>query len=167
MDFSTRIKDALMRRIGEGARMSYSQSGEDILIAKALGSLNISRPRYLDIGVSCPSGGVFTPLSTRQQVTAAPFALYAIQAGSVTGIVGTATGGTGITSSGSAGNYLRSNGSNWTSSAMSRRPLKPVSRQASQPAGWKWPEASFFLHLSQSRRTSLWLTTAAMLDVTW
>lgn len=43
-----------MRRVGESGRVSYSQSGEDILIAKALSKFNIDRPRYLDIGANDP-----------------------------------------------------------------------------------------------------------------
>jgi trimeric autotransporter adhesin len=39
-------------------------------------------------------------------------------AGNVTGVVAVLNGGTGITSSGSAGNFLRSNGAGWTSSAI-------------------------------------------------
>jgi len=42
----------------------------------------------------------------------------AANAQNVTGIVGTANGGTGLSSSGAAGNFLRSNGGGWTSSAL-------------------------------------------------
>jgi hypothetical protein len=78
--------------------------------------------RHLQIGVRCPAGvGSFTSLTTRQELTAAPYALYATNAGSaatLTGVLPTANGGTGLSSSGVAGRYLRSNGSIWTSSAI-------------------------------------------------
>lgn len=40
--------------------------------------------RWLDLQVRCPSGiGAFTPMTSRQQVTSAPYALYSATAGSV------------------------------------------------------------------------------------
>ncbi len=44
--------------------------------------------------------------------------IFSIPASSLTGVVATANGGTGLASSGGLGNYLRSNGSAWTSSAI-------------------------------------------------
>jgi len=49
--------------------------------------------RYLDISVRCPAGtGDFTQLQPRQQLTAAPYALYATNNWSVTGNAGTTPG---------------------------------------------------------------------------
>ena len=38
--------------------------------------------RWLQVGVSCPAGGSYTPLTPLQQLTAAPYALYAVNSGS-------------------------------------------------------------------------------------
>ncbi len=43
---------------------------------------------------------------------------FSVPATSITGILGTANGGTGLSSAGAAGNFLRSNGSIWTSSPL-------------------------------------------------
>ena len=43
---------------------------------------------------------------------------FSIPATSITGVIATLNGGTGLGTSGSSGNYLRSNGSAWTSSAI-------------------------------------------------
>ena len=43
---------------------------------------------------------------------------FTVQAGSITGVLARVNGGTGLNSSGAAGNFLRSDGTNWTSSAL-------------------------------------------------
>lgn len=97
--------------------------------------------RFLQIEVRPgASTGTFTPLVPRQPVTSAPYGVKTINAttadslsptcvscvtdanittvsaGKITGVLNQANGGTGVTSPGAAGNFLRSNGTNWTSS---------------------------------------------------
>lgn len=50
--------------------------------------------RWLEVGVRCPAGsGSYTPLSTRQPLTAAPYALYSTSAANLTGsLAGDVTG---------------------------------------------------------------------------
>jgi FkbM family methyltransferase len=49
--FSTqRYKDSVMRRLSRGARLSYSQNGEDIIIGSVLKRLRRGSVTYLDIG---------------------------------------------------------------------------------------------------------------------
>jgi hypothetical protein len=50
-----------------------------------------------------------------------------ISASQITGVVGTSNGGTGLSSSGPAGNYLRSNGTTWTSSPIQESDLPNLS----------------------------------------
>lgn len=97
--------------------------------------------RFLQIEVRPgASSGTFTPLVPRQPVTSAPYSVKTIDAttadslspacvscvtdtnidtvnaGKVTGVLNQTNGGTGLNASGSVGNFLRSNGTNWTSS---------------------------------------------------
>lgn len=97
--------------------------------------------RFLQIEVRPgASSGTFTPLVPRQPVTSSPYSVKTINAttadslsptcvscvtdtnidtvnaGKVTGVLAQPNGGTGLSVSGAAGNFLRSNGTNWTSS---------------------------------------------------
>lgn len=97
--------------------------------------------RFLQIEVRPgASTGAFTLLVPRQPVTSAPYGIRAtnattadslsptcmscvtdanintVSATKVTGVLAQANGGTGVTSPGAAGNFLRSDGTNWTSS---------------------------------------------------
>ena len=54
--------------------------------------------RWLQIAVSCPAGGSYTPLTPLQPLTAAPYAFYATKAGTaaqLSGVLPVANGGTG------------------------------------------------------------------------
>lgn len=101
--------------------------------------------RFLEISVK-PAGNPLvlpTLLTPRQQVMSTPYAVKSLSATSAdglsvacvscvtsdqiqsvsadqvtTGTLNTARGGTGLSSTGTAGNYLRSNGSSWTSSSL-------------------------------------------------
>jgi len=44
----------LRRKIGFDARMSYSQAGEDLILALVFESLGVARPIYLDVGANHP-----------------------------------------------------------------------------------------------------------------
>ncbi len=97
--------------------------------------------RFLQLEVrSGASTGTFTALVPRQPVTSLPYGIKAINAttadslsascvscvtdaninsvssNKVTGVLDRASGGTGLGASGAAGNFLRSDGMNWTSS---------------------------------------------------
>lgn len=45
-----------------GGRISYSESGEDLLVQSALTKMGIRRPRYVDVGANNPYGGSNTAL---------------------------------------------------------------------------------------------------------
>ena len=79
--------------------------------------------RFLEISVRLAGGGSFTTLSPRQQITSAPYAIRSKSTDMATtadglssacvGCVSTRQGGTGLSSSGPAGNVLKSNGTIW------------------------------------------------------
>jgi len=98
-------------------------------------------PRFLQIEVRPgASVGTFTTLAPRQPITSAPYGVKTINASvadslspacvscvtdtnintvsatKVTGVLNQANGGTGLNAPGTAGNFLRSNGTSWTSS---------------------------------------------------
>ncbi len=75
-----------------GAQIGGTQSVAGVPVANGLFTTPLDfgltafdgSPRFLQIGVRCPAGaGSYTPLSSRQPLTAAPMALYANTAGSV------------------------------------------------------------------------------------
>jgi hypothetical protein len=97
--------------------------------------------RYLQIEVRPgASSGAFTPLVPRQPITSAPYSvkttnattadglssaciscvtdtnIATVGAGKITGVVAQSNGGTGLSTPGAAGNFLRSDGTSWTSS---------------------------------------------------
>lgn len=45
---------AMLRKIGVDARTSYSQAGEDLILALVFESLGVSKPVYLDVGANHP-----------------------------------------------------------------------------------------------------------------
>src|SRR2546425_5276256 len=79
--------------------------------------------RFLEISVRLAGGGSFTTLSPRQQITSEPYAIRSKSTDMATtadalssacvGCVSTRQGGTGLSSSGPAGNVLKSNGTIW------------------------------------------------------
>ena len=68
------------------------------------------------------SGEPFVVVSPRRQILSVPYAIRALNATtadaavSFTGVLAAANGGTGLSSAGTSGNFLRSDGMNWTSS---------------------------------------------------
>lgn len=100
-------------------------------------------PRFLQLEVRPgASSGAFTALFPRQPVTSSPYGIKTINAtaadslsaaciscvtdaninsvsaSKVTGVLTQTNGGTGLSASGAAGNFLRSDGTNWTSSPL-------------------------------------------------
>ena len=79
--------------------------------------------RFLEMSVRLAGSGSFTSLSPRQQITSTPYAIRSKSTDMATradtlsnacvGCVSTVQGGTGLSSSGAAGNFLKSNGTIW------------------------------------------------------
>lgn len=95
---------------------------------------------FLQTAVECGTDTSFTVLSPREALTATP---YALQAASVSGIVGMSNGGTGLSAAGSAGNYLRSDGTAWTSSPLQASDLPAGSSSYIQNGSVPQTSASF------------------------
>ena len=92
--------------------------------------------RFLEIRVRPAGQPGLTTLSPRQPMTSAPYAVKSltaetvnnVSAGNITsGTLSVNRGGTGLTSSGQSGSFLRSNGTVWTSALLSGADIPPGS----------------------------------------
>lgn len=70
--------------------------------------------RFLDIAVSCPSGGGFTPLSPRQALSATPYSSYSLSTGALQG--NPVASGVPV-----IGDVLQWNGATWVPTAINGR----------------------------------------------
>ncbi|MBS1796540.1 MAG: tail fiber domain-containing protein [Acidobacteria bacterium] len=104
--------------VGQGA--NFGSGAEDLNFATALGSgATVTTSNTVVLGRTLDTVRVPGDLTVLGTLTANGGGLTNLNAGSVTtGVLPLANGGTGLSTTGAAGNFLRSNGAAWTSAAI-------------------------------------------------
>jgi hypothetical protein len=124
----------LFDQLSGGAQVGSTLSRNGVSVANGgfnvkldFGSNFPGADRFLEIHVRQTGGGSFTPLTPRQAVSSVPYAVKSINAasadtvdaGNITGVLGTSQGGTGIGPAlPVAGTFLRSNGKGWSADGL-------------------------------------------------
>ncbi len=128
------LQFALWDSLSGGTQIGSTQTLSGVSVANGIFTVTLDfganafpgASRFLEISARASGGGSFTLLSPRQQITSTPYAVRSLGATAADGLssacVGCVTvgnGGTGLSSSGTSGSFLKSNGSTWTSAALS------------------------------------------------